>query len=130
MKTYLGYAIAALFGALLTFTFTEKRREPSWQLVYAHDNSGIATEGQKADLVAAVIAGKEVRVYWEGRYVKHAADAGFLTVIGDEVFAQIHEIKGQRPTETPPSIEFRQDTTWSTIFATNGDRALRWFVKG
>ncbi len=130
MKTYIGYGIAALIGALFTFTITTRQSDVSWQLVYAHDISGVPTEGKKADLVAAVIAGKEVRVYWEGRYVKHAADAGFLTIIGDEVFAQIHEIKGQRPRETPPSIEFIEDMQWSTIFATNGNRALRWFVKG
>lgn len=102
----------------------------TWQLAYAHSATGEPSKGSKTELINAVLAGKEVRVYWEGSYVKHATDAGFLTVIGDEVFAQIQEIKGQRPTETPPSVEIMADRKWSTIFSTNGDRALRWFVKG
>ena len=113
-----------LFG-----TFDDQER---WSLVYAHDEAGQEIDGSKADLIAAVRAGKPIRVYWAGGRVEHTADAVFLTVFGDEVFAQLPRIRPQRPsrTTTPPEIELgAEDQEWTAILSTTGGFAVRWYVE-
>lgn len=130
MKTALLSLTAALVGALIALSVTTAATPSSpsgWRLAYAHDAAGGVTEGSKEALVSAILSGKPVRVYWAGTTVQHVADAGFLTVLEGEVFAQIHTITAQKPSTGPAAVELR-DGTWQTVFATNGDRALRWFV--
>ena len=122
----------ALLAVTLGFFIGTKRVEPSggWALVYAHDESGAVLEGAKDVLLSAIRDGKPVRVYWAGSYVEHATDSFFLTIIEGEVFAQISSIRVQRPTQNPPSVALMaEDQRWATIFSTNGDRALKWFVQ-
>jgi hypothetical protein len=124
--------IAALIGVGFGFFFAQVSSDhgESGRLIYSHDENGAALGGSKAALADAVRAGKPVRVYWSGRYVEHATDSFFLTIIGGEVFAQIESIRAQRPVEEPPSIELMdEEQRWAAIFATNGDRALKWFVQ-
>ncbi len=124
--------IAALIGVGFGFFLAQINGDhgESWRLIYSHDENGAALEGSKDVLADAVRAGKPVRVYWSGRYVEHATDSFFLTIIGGEVFAQVESIRAQRPTEEPPSIELMdEDQRWAAIFSTNGDRALKWFVQ-
>lgn len=128
MKDLLSYVGAALLGGMLVFLLGD-RNEPVWQLAYEHSADGEALEGSKAALIAAVRAGKPVRVYWRGRRVEHVADSYFLTILQDEVFAQIAPISGQKPSVDPAAIELRENK-WNTVFATNGERALKWFVWG
>lgn len=127
MQKILSYGLAAVLGGLLVFTFVGKP-SPKWQLVYEHSAEGEAITGSKADLIAAVRRGAQIRVYWAGRRVEHVADSYFLTVLQDEVFAQIAPISGQRPSVDPAKIELR-DNKWNAVFATNGERALKWFVR-
>jgi len=130
MKNFIAIAVfcftGALAGALLASNI--ETADHGWQLVYAHDENGAPTEGSKDALIAAVKAGNPVRVYWAGRRVQHVTDGGFLTILQGEVFAQMAPITGQKPSIDPASIEL-QDNQWQTVFATNGDRALRWFVQ-
>lgn len=130
MKQIIGYVIALTLGVLAALSFAPYgTSEPeTWQLAYAHDASGKAIEGSKEALIEAAIDGKPVRVYWAGTRVQHVIDAGFLTVLEDEVFAQMHPITAQKPSVDPAAITL-QDGKWQTVFATNGDRALKWFVQ-
>ncbi|WP_262689396.1 hypothetical protein [Kordiimonas aestuarii] len=131
MKTLIIAMVAALMGALfaLSFNATARGGTPSgWRLVYAHDDAGNATEGAKQALVDAVLGGKPVRVYWAGTQVQHVVNGGMLTVLQGEVFAQMPMITAQKPSVDPATVELR-DGNWQTIFATNGDRALKWFVQ-
>ena len=130
MDKWIGYTAAALFGALISyFILTQySASSESWQLAYAHDEKGKTIEGSKAALIEAVLNGKPVRVYWAGRQVQHVTDSYFLTVLQGEVFAQIAPITGQRPSTNPAAVTLN-DGEWKSIFATNGDRALKWFVQ-
>lgn len=130
MKTTVSLLAAALLGALvITGLIRANTPSNSWRLAFAHDKGGVAVEGSKQALIDAILAGKPVRVYWAGRTVQHVVDAGFLTVLGGEVFAQMRPIMGQKPMTDPAvTIELRENT-WQTVLATNGERALRWFVQ-
>lgn len=129
MKTILTALVAALMGAILFSSIANtSNRESSWRLAYAHDADGTTTEGSKQALIDAILEGKPVRVYWAGSTVQHVVDAGFLTVLQGEVFAQMRPIQGQKPSVDPARIELRENT-WQAVHATNGDRALKWFVQ-
>ncbi|NNF06144.1 MAG: hypothetical protein HKN21_05235 [Candidatus Eisenbacteria bacterium] len=131
-----GYLLLLAFVGLAVYLITNPRVRPvpvnpTWVSVYEHDAEGVTLSGSKEALIEAVRAGQPIRVYWAGRRVEHATDAGFLTILQGEVFAQIPEILGQQPSVDPPAIAFREPegTTWTTILATNGNRALKWFAQ-
>lgn len=129
MKSIFTILLAALMGAALAWSVTAASSSSgSWRLVYAHEGGGKAVEGSKDALLSAIRAGKPVRVYFGMGRVEHTVDAGFITILQDEVFAQIRPITGQKPDVDPARITLR-DSTWQTVLATNGDRALRWFVQ-
>ncbi|WP_417463931.1 hypothetical protein [Kordiimonas sp.] len=131
MKSLLIALSSAFIGAMmaLSFTATANTSTPQgWQLAYEHDKDGTALAGSKDALIAAVVDGKPVRIYWAGTRVQHVIDASFLTVLQGEVFAQIPMVSGQKPSVDPAHVELR-DTPWRAIFATNGDRGLKWFVQ-
>ena len=93
----------------------------SWQLAYAHNEEGQPLEGSKEILIEAVRTGKPVRLYVRGQRVEHSADALFLTIFGEEVFAQIDEIQMQAPSLDPPKVTFREPGRyWRTIYSTTG----------
>jgi len=113
---------------------TPDQKNGGWYLAYGHDDKGVSNAGAKKDLIAAIRAGKPVRVYWAGRRIEHLVDANFLSVLEGEVFAQISSIRGQRPSPEgqPPSIELAAPgQEWSAIISTNGQfpYLVKWFVK-
>lgn len=130
MTKILGYAFAAVFGGIFVLLASTSYSSENWHLAYAHDEQGVTVSGSKDDLIKAVRNGKPVRVSWAGRRVEHVADAYFLTVFEGEVFTQVEAIRAQKPIADPPSIIFHDpEVQWSTILATNGEQALKWFVQ-
>ena len=102
-----------------------------WRMVYAVDSTGKPTFGQKQTLLAAVRAGLPVRVGWGITWrlsdgtaggVEHVADASFLTIHHDEVFAQIAPILGQAPDARQPAITLGigGDRLWYALLDTTG----------
>lgn len=102
-----------------------------WRMVYAVDSTGKPTFGQKQDLLAAVRAGLPIRVGWGITWrlsdgtaggVEHVADAAFLTIHRDEVFAQIAPILGQAPDARSPAITLGigGDRLWYALLDTTG----------
>ncbi len=132
MKSLLIALSSALLGAMMAVSFTAGATPNAslsgWHLAFEHDKDGNALNGSKAALITAISEGKPVRIYWAGTRVQHVIDAGFLTVLQGEVFAQIPSVSGQRPSVDPARVELL-DTPWRAIFATNGDRGLKWFVQ-
>jgi len=128
---FLKYLVALILGCSVAFDSmgfqSTKQSAGSWNLVYSHDKSGQVLSGTKQALIEAVRAGKLVRIYWASGRVEHLIDAHFITIFGDEVFAQI-SIQGQKPSMDPPTIELR-DAPWHAIFSTNGERAVKWYIK-
>lgn len=111
---------------ILTFSVAEAQETTSveastWRLVFATDAEGAPVDGSKEALMTAVRAGKSVRVYWARGPVEHLADAAFLTIFEDEVFAQVEPIESQRPQQDPLGVYFREPgVKWRAIIGTNG----------
>lgn len=131
----------------LPSAFAQNDAEPpqSWRLVYENDADGARVAGSKQALMTAVRNGKPVRIYYAGARVEHSADALFLTIFENEVYAQIEAINSQRPSVDPPKVAFRQvGQQWRMIVGTNGyftalmdgneepnerKQGTRWFVQ-
>lgn len=93
----------------------------TWQLVYHHDKSGRSLEGSKAQLIKAVKQGKSVRIVWKIREnFIHVHDAGFLTIIDEELFAQSDAIIRQIPEKTDIALDAENQSHWHAIFSTTG----------
>jgi hypothetical protein len=102
---------------------------PGWQLVYGSDSTGRALHGIKSRLRDAVRAGRPIRVRWEipwrrpnGQHgvLEHVADAAFLTIHHDEVFAQLAPIMRQRPSADSASVQLDTAGTWVGMLDTTG----------
>lgn len=130
------WAAMGIAAAIFMATFANlstKQREAEWTIVYEQVPGSEVANGSKQRLIEAVRSGKEVRIYWATGRVEHLADAGFLTVFGGEVFAQVQPIRGQRPSleVNPPSITLAAEgNEWVGFFSTTeSPYAIRWFVK-
>ncbi len=118
-----------IFIILISFAaFGNAKTSLSWQQVLEVNKKGEIISGDKQTLVDAIRKGQNIRVYWKGSYVEHLTDAHFLTIIEDEVFAQTPTIRGQKPHQTPPSIELRENN-WTGIVSTTGKFHSKWFVQ-
>eukprot|EP00172_Hildenbrandia_rubra_P003410 Plantae.Rhodophyta-Hildenbrandia_rubra.ctg54553.p1 GENE.Plantae.Rhodophyta-Hildenbrandia_rubra.ctg54553~~Plantae.Rhodophyta-Hildenbrandia_rubra.ctg54553.p1 ORF type:complete len:143 (+),score=21.91 Plantae.Rhodophyta-Hildenbrandia_rubra.ctg54553:222-650(+) len=132
-STPLMLTFAPLQAAAASDVDGEVQLQTGWHLAYSQDKDGNAVDGTKRKLFTAIRSGKTVRVYWAGRRVEHLVDANFLTIFGDEVFAQIPTIRGQRPSQSgaPASIKLAEDgQEWTTIVSTNGEfpYPVKWFI--
>jgi hypothetical protein len=133
------FVFVAMLGGLITAPASlaeEVATSPSsnWQVVYEQDREGARVAGDKAALIEAIRAGEEVRVYWASSRVEHLVDAGFLTIFGGEVFAQLATITGQRPSRPGESATIalaENGATWTALISTNGQfkYPIKWFVK-
>ncbi len=118
-----------------------------WKLVFHHDAAGQTIKGDKQTLINAVSEGRPVRLVWPLREnFIHVADAGFLTVMNGEVFAQIDDIIRQIPdqkTRKSIALDAKEQSRWHAIFSTTGEvqafqsrdkklntrqRTLKWYV--
>ena len=102
---------------------------PRWRLLYAADSTGQVLEGTKAALREAVRAGQPIRVGWSVPYrlpdgrrgaLEHLADASFLTIHQDEVFAQLAPIVRQRPSADSATVQLDATATWVGMLDTTG----------
>lgn len=116
--------LTLLFLTVLFFScLPQEHPRSGWQLVYKNDADGKALFGEKEKLLAAVRLGYPVRIGWGSNRIEHVADADFLTIFeGEEVFAQIKPILGQRPAIDGDSlkIHFRTNNNWVKMSGTNG----------
>ena len=125
--------VAVVLVPLLAVPFAAAQQSApaGWRMVYAVDSAGKPTFGQKQDLLAAVRAGLPIRVGWGITWrlpdgtaggVEHVAEATFLTIHQDEVFAQIAPILGQAPDARSPAITLGigGDRLWYALLDTTG----------
>jgi len=96
-----------------------------WRLIYHHDKQGNPLYGRKQALIDLVMEGRPVRVVWPLRDdVAHAGDAGFLTVMNGEVFAQLRGIIRQKPdreTRKRIALDAEDQSSWHAILSTTGE---------
>jgi len=107
-----------------------------WRLIYHNDSDGHVISGNKDDLLNAVRAGYPIRIGWGLRSrrdstvtIEHVCDAKFLSIInGNDVFAQIDPIVGQRPVvQDSVGIYFRETDEWVKIAGSNGFTTARMY---
>lgn len=117
--------LSVLVCVLLCGCAANTSHSPDWQLIYAHDKDGNPESGDKQRLLQLVREGRPVRVYWPIRdVVEHVADAGFMTVMNGEVFAQIDGIVRQIPdreTRKRIALDAEGQSRWHAVFATTGE---------
>lgn len=115
-----------LFPVLFLLLFscqTPTTSKSGWQLVFKNGADGQVLFGEKEKLLDAVRLGYPIRIGWGSNRIEHVADADFLTIFeGEEVFAQIKPILGQRPAIDGDSlkIHFRTNNHWVKMSGTNG----------
>ena len=56
--------ILILIAVLSGCATTSQHNQPTWQLVYQHDNAGNPVAGDKARLVTLIKQGHPVRIHW------------------------------------------------------------------
>lgn len=97
--------------------------ESDWQLVYHHDKSGKAITGSKSNLVKYVEQGRPVRIVWQiNKQFSHVMDAGFLSIMYNDVLAQTSAITRQIPDFQKKLIKLdaEEQSQWTAIFSTTG----------
>lgn len=123
--------LAVPLATAVSPALAQQQAPAGWRMVYAVDSAGKPTFGQKQDLLAAVRAGLPIRVGWGITWrlsdgtaggVEHVAEATFLTIHQDEVFAQIAPILGQAPDARSPAITLGigGDRLWYALLDTTG----------
>ncbi len=123
MKT--SWLFLILSATLLTSCTTlPSKSAADWQLLYHHNAEGKAIAGDKQRLIQTILDGRPIRVVWPIRddFI-HVADAGFLTVMNGEVFAQLDGIIRQIPdreTRRSIALDAKEQSQWHAIVATTG----------
>ena len=131
---------AVVIGACPARLTAQQPSPAGWQLVYAVDSVGQRSFGEKERLLTAVRSGQPVRVGFGVSWrladgtpggVEHVADAAFVSIYRDEVFAQLAPIMGQTPAAREPTISFRTQETglWYALLDTTG-RLQGYFAGG
>jgi len=104
---------------------TSKPAFPDWKMVYHHDKNGNAIAGDKQQLLNLIAEGRPVRIYWPIKNrLDHYFDAGFLTVINGEAFAQVSSIVKQIPDFSENSriaLDAKAQSKWTAIMSTSGE---------
>lgn len=96
-----------------------------WQLVYSHDKTGKVIQGEKQKLINFVKKGHPVRIVWPIRdNFMHMMDAGFITLMNGEVFAQVNSIIRQIPDKETRQfilLDAEKQSEWHAILSTTGE---------
>lgn len=117
---------------LLVCALNAQTTQDSYVVLQTNED-GQATNGSIDSLIKAIQNGKQIRVGFVMGPIEHWTDAGFLTIYGGEVFAQIDGIFQQAPNilneeNKIPKIDFasKKDNSWSAIIGTTGEMQMYW----
>ena len=114
---------------LITFSFTSYAADNGkYELVF-HQSADAKTLGGSIDnLMTAVRAGKQIRLYMNLGFVEHSMDAGFISIFEGHVYAQINEIQAQRPNRKTKEIELRPYAKHLGLYSTKSPYEIKWFA--
>ncbi len=130
MKKIFILTLALTLASCSTFVRVQKP-DPSnstWKLVYYNSDEGEVLDGNLNNLINAVENGKQVRIVMEKDKITSAAEAQYLWVKDDVVYAQNNEQVSVRVVEG--KLVFQKDSYyWMFIVNTDGERdMIRWSV--
>jgi hypothetical protein len=97
------------------------------QLLYHQNDDAKSISGSITALTAAIRQGKRIRIYMNLGFVEHAMDAGFLSIIGDNVYAQISDIQAQRPDRKNQTIELKPYSRHVGFYSTQSPYEIKWY---
>lgn len=120
MKKYLILLLAAAFLS------THVDAKP--HLLYHQNSEAKRVEGSVEDLTQAIREGKTIRIYMNLGFVEHLMDAGFMSIIGDNVYAQIDGIQAQRPDRTANTITLRPYARHVGLYSTQSPYEMKWYA--
>lgn len=99
-----------------------------WRLIYNNSDNGEPIEGSLNDLINAVKSGKQIRIVMDLESFTFAAEAQYLWVLEDVVYAQNNgEVSVSR---SGNKLRFQDDSYyWMFLVNSNGERdMIRWSV--
>ena len=97
-------------------------------VLYHQNNKAERISGSIAQLKQAIRDGKPIRIYMNLGFVEHAMDTGFLSIIGDNVYAQISGIEAQIPNRKDSTISLRPYTRHIGLYSTLSPYEIKWYV--
>ena len=111
--------------------------QSNYETIVATDFDGNVVSGSIDSLISEIRKGKPVRVGWQLDFDKdkkpdfdHWVDAGFLTILGGHVFAQIETIYIQGPRAEIPQVEiYPTHHQWTALIGTNGKLLNRFIME-
>jgi len=120
MKKYFFLVILTLFLS------SGVNAEP--KLLYHQNNEAKAVKGSVSNLIQAIRSGKQIRIYMNLGFVEHSMDAGFISIIDDNVYAQIDAIQSQRPNKSDGTITLRPYSKHVGFYSTLSPYEIKWFA--
>ncbi len=120
MKNYL-----FIFVGLLLLSATVDAKP---ELLYHQNKEAKAVEGSVGALTQAIREGKTIRIYMNLGFVEHLMDAGFISIIGENVYAQINGIEAQIPDRENHTIRLRPYARHVGLYSTLSPYEIKWFA--
>lgn len=115
-----------MIAALSMLAFGNVEAAP--QLLYAQDNKAEAVSGSVEQLKKAIRDGKTIRIYMNLGFVEHLMDAGFISIIGGNVYAQISDIQAQKPNRKTSEITLRPYAKHVGLYSTQSPYEIKWYA--
>ncbi len=108
----------------------------NFEIVLEIDQNGETTQGSKLNLIDKVCQGQFVRVAWELdrdddgiSEIEHGVYAAFITIIGENVFAQLEWIYQQFPSKDRTSVKLSDSgNKWVATIGTDGNLQSRMII--
>lgn len=116
--------LISLFAIVLLSTHVNAKP----QLLYHQNKEAKQVGGSLEDLTQAIRDGKTIRIYMNLGFVEHLMDAGFMSIIGDNVYAQIDGIQAQRPDRKTNTITLRPYSRHIGLYSTLSPYEMKWYA--
>ncbi|MFD2165869.1 hypothetical protein ACFSJY_06280 [Thalassotalea euphylliae] len=113
---------------LLAVTLLSTHVEAKPHLLYHQSKEAKQVWGSLEDLIQAIREGKTIRIYMNLGFVEHLMDAGFISIIGDNVYAQIDGIQAQRPDPKANTITLRPYARHVGFYSTLSPYEMKWYA--
>ena len=97
-------------------------------LLYYQNSKAQPLSGSINQLKNAIRAGKTIRLYMNLGFVEHSMDAGFTSIIGGHVYAQINGIQGQVPNREEQTITLRPYSRHVGLYSTKSPYEMKWYA--
>ena len=113
---------------IFAITLLSAHAEAKPNLLYHQNSEAKRVDGSVDALREAIREGKTIRIYMNLGFVEHLMDAGFMSIIGNNVYAQIDGIQAQRPDRTEHTITLRPYARHVGLYSTLSLYEMKWYA--